>query len=137
MARNVECLICIVPGGANTKHMINSEVMNALGPQGVLINVARGSVVDEKELITALQEKRLGYAGLDVFEEEPIIPQELRNLDNVVLLPHVGSATIETRAAMGKLTVDNILSYHNDKTVITAVPECQRLLLSEDKKKNG
>jgi lactate dehydrogenase-like 2-hydroxyacid dehydrogenase len=128
MARDVECLICIVPGGPDTKHMVNAQVLNALGPDGVLINVARGSVVDEHALIQALREGRLGWAGLDVFENEPIIPDELRCLDNVVLLPHVGSATVETRAAMGALTVDNILSHLKDGSVLTPVPECSVLV---------
>jgi lactate dehydrogenase-like 2-hydroxyacid dehydrogenase len=124
MARDVDCLIVIVPGGAGTKHMVNAEVMDALGPAGVLINVARGSVVDEQALIKALQEKRLGWAGLDVFENEPHIPEELRALKNVVLLPHVGSATVETRSAMGILTVDNIISHLTEGKAITPVPEC-------------
>lgn len=128
MARDVDCLICIVPGGPDTKHIVNSKVMNALGPDGVLINVARGSVVDEEALILALQEGRLGSAGLDVFENEPHIPEALRALDNVVLLPHVGTATVETRAAMGELTVENILSHVKDGSVLTPVPECLSLL---------
>ncbi|KAI2498489.1 D-isomer specific 2-hydroxyacid dehydrogenase [Fragilaria crotonensis] len=128
MARDVDCLICIVPGGPDTKHIVNAEVMNALGPDGVLINVARGSVVDEQELILALQGGRLGSAGLDVFENEPHIPEALRALENVVLLPHVGTATVETRAAMGALTVENILSHAKDGSVLTPVPECLSLL---------
>ena len=128
MAHDVDCLICIVPGGADTKHMVNEQVMNALGPEGTLINVARGSVVDERAMIKALQEGRLGWAGLDVFEHEPSIPTELCAMDNVVLLPHVGTHTVETRAAMGALTVDNILQHMKDGRVLTAVPECHHLL---------
>lgn len=131
MARDVDCLISIVPGGAATKHIVNAEVMDALGPEGVLINVARGSVVDEQAMIKALQENRLGWAGLDVFENEPKIPDELKALENVVLLPHVGSATVETRAAMGALTVDNILSHIKDGTALTPVPECSQLAKSK------
>lgn len=128
MAHHVDCLICIVPGGVGTNHLVNEQVMNALGPQGTLINVARGSVVDEQAMIQALQDGRLGWAGLDVFENEPIIPIELCTMNNVVLLPHVGSATVETRAAMGALTVDNILQHWKDGSVMTPIPECQHML---------
>ncbi len=124
MARDVDVLVCITPGGAATNKIVNAEVMEALGPQGTLINVSRGSVVDEAALIEALQSGKLGWAGLDVFEAEPKVPEALRKLDNVVLLPHVGSATNETRAAMGALTVDNLLQHLEDGTVISAVPEC-------------
>ncbi len=124
MASDVDVLICITPGGPSTNKIVNREVLNALGPDGVLINVSRGSVVDEAELISALQEGRLGKAGLDVFEKEPHIPEALRQLDNVVLLPHVGSGTVETRAAMGALTVDNLLQHLESDSVISPVPEC-------------
>ena len=124
MARDVDCLICITPGGPTTNRIVNAEVLEALGPTGTLINVSRGSVVDEAALIAALQSGKLGWAGLDVFEAEPKVPEALRALPNVVLLPHVGSATVETRAAMGKLTVDNLLQHLKDGTVISAVPEC-------------
>ena len=125
MAEACDVLIIITPGGAATHHLVNGEVMNALGPNGTLINVARGTVIDEQAMIEALSEGRLGWAGLDVFEHEPKVPQALRDLPNATLLPHVGSATHETRAAMGKLTVDNLLSHLNDGTVISPVPECQ------------
>lgn len=98
--------------------------MNALGPEGTLINVARGSVVDEKELVLALKEGRLGWAGLDVFEDEPNAPQELFGLENVVLTPHVASATVETRQAMGDLTVENLVRFFSEGKVSTPVPEC-------------
>jgi lactate dehydrogenase-like 2-hydroxyacid dehydrogenase len=124
MARNVDCLICITPGGPSTQKIVNRAVMDALGPKGTLINVSRGSVVDETALIEALTEGRLGWAGLDVFEAEPKVPEALRKMSNVVLLPHVGSATVETRAAMGALTVDNLLQHLTDGTVVTPVPEC-------------
>lgn len=127
MADTVEVLICITPGGPETQHMVNAEVLEALGPRGTLINVSRGSVVNEAALITALQNGTLGWAGLDVFEEEPAVPQELRDLPNTVLLPHVGSATVETRAAMGALTVDNLLRHLKDGTALTPVPECAHL----------
>ncbi|MEL6620607.1 MAG: 2-hydroxyacid dehydrogenase [Pseudomonadota bacterium] len=128
MAKTVEVLIVITPGGADTRHLVNRAVMDALGPQGTLINVARGSVVDEDALVAALQDGRLGYAALDVFEQEPKIPDALKSMSNVVLLPHVGSATHETRAAMGALVVDNVLHHLDDGTVLTAVPECAHLV---------
>lgn len=124
MAQDADVLICITPGGPATRKLVNAEVINALGPKGTLINVSRGSVVDEKALIAALKSGQLGWAGLDVFENEPHVPTELMQLKNVVLLPHVGSATHETRAAMGVLTVDNLLQYDKDGTVISPVPEC-------------
>lgn len=124
MAKEVDTLICITPGGPSTNKIVNRAVIEALGPQGTLINVSRGSVVDEAEMISALQDGRLGWAGLDVFEAEPKVPEALRKLPNVVLLPHVGSATHETRAAMGALTVDNLLQHLKDGTVLTPVPEC-------------
>lgn len=127
MAHDCDVLICITPGGPSTDKIVNAEVMEALGPQGTLINVSRGSVVDEAALIEALSSGKLGWAGLDVFEGEPKVPQALRDLPNTVLLPHVGSATVETRAAMGALTVDNLLQHLKDGTVISAVPECAHL----------
>lgn len=124
MARAADAMICITTGGAETKHLVNREVMEALGSQGVLINVSRGSVIDESAMIECLENGTLGWAGLDVFEDEPIIPKKLRDLSNTVLTPHIGSATNETRAAMGKLAVDNLLQYLRDGTVITPIPEC-------------
>lgn len=112
LARWCDFLVVIVPGGAATQHLINEQVLNALGPEGFLINVARGSVVDEAALVRALQEKRLGGAGLDVFEHEPEVPAELMALDNVVLVPHIGSATVETRAAMAQRVFDNLKSFY-------------------------
>jgi len=123
MARDVDTLIAIVPGGASTKHMINREVLEALGPDGVLINVARGSVVDEKALIEALRAKKILSAGLDVFEDEPRVPRELIEMDHVVLFPHVASASVETRRAMGQLVVDNLKAWAAGKPPLTPVPE--------------
>lgn len=123
MADYVDVLICITPGGASTNKMVNAEVMDALGPEGILVNVARGSVVDETALIAALQEGRLGWAGLDVFESEPHIPKALRDLPNTVLTPHVASGTVETRRAMGNLAVDNLLLHAAEGRVISPVPE--------------
>jgi lactate dehydrogenase-like 2-hydroxyacid dehydrogenase len=123
MAKDVDTLIVIVPGGASTKNMINAKVLEALGPRGVLINIARGSVVDEPALIKALANKTIMAAGLDVFAEEPKVPAELIAMDNVVLLPHVGSASHHTRRAMGQLVVDNLLAWSTGKAPLTPVPE--------------
>ncbi|MEM6477636.1 MAG: NAD(P)-dependent oxidoreductase, partial [Pseudomonadota bacterium] len=128
LARSVDCLIVITPGGAATYHLIDRAVLEALGPGGTLINVARGSVVDETALVSCLETGRLGWAGLDVFEAEPKVPEALKAMKNVVLLPHVGSATHETRAAMGKLVIDNLVSHARDGTVQTPVPESLPLL---------
>lgn len=124
MAHDCDVLIVITPGGPATRHLINSDVLNALGPTGILVNVARGTVVDEPALISALEEGRLGGAGLDVFENEPHVPEVLRRMEQVVLQPHVGSATETTRRAMGDLTCDNLLAFLEDGTVFTPVPEC-------------
>lgn len=121
MAANVDYLIVICPGGAATKHLVNDKVLRALGPKGTLINVARGSVVDEQALIKALKEKALGFAALDVFADEPRVPAELMALDNVVLAPHVGSATFDTRTDMGNLVVENLLAHKYGKPLLTRV----------------
>lgn len=123
LARDVDALIVIVPGGPETNNMINAEVLEALGPHGVLINVARGSVVDEPALIKALQDGTIASAGLDVFADEPNVPEALIALDNVVLLPHVASATQVTRDAMGQLVVDNLLAWFAGEPPLTPVPE--------------
>ena len=128
MADHVTALIVIVPGGPSTYHLVNADVITALGPEGVLVNVARGSVVDEDALIAALQDGRLGAAALDVFASEPHVPEVLFSMDNVILTPHIGSATIETRRAMGDLTVDNLVQYFSDGQVITPIPECCHLI---------
>jgi lactate dehydrogenase-like 2-hydroxyacid dehydrogenase len=113
----------IVPGGAATKNMINKEVLEALGPRGILINMARGSVVDEPALIEALKNKTIYSAGLDVFAKEPEVPRELLDMQHVVLFPHLGSSTEVTRAAMDQLVVDNILAWAAGKPPLTPVPE--------------
>ena len=123
MARDVDTLMVIVPGGAATANMINVEVLDALGPNGILINMARGSVVDEPALIKALTEKRIMAAGLDVFAKEPQVPQELIAMDNVVLFPHVGSASVHTRDRMDQLVVDNIVAWAAGKPPLTPVAE--------------
>ncbi len=128
MAHDSDVLVVITPGGPQTHHLINEQVINALGPDGTLVNVARGSVVDEQALIAALQDGRLGSAGLDVFENEPHIPDALKAMEHVTLAPHVGSATHETRQAMSDLVVENIISFFRDGRPIAAVPEAQALL---------
>jgi len=123
MARDVDTLMIIVPGGASTQHMINAEVLKALGPNGVVVNMARGSVIDEQALIEALKNKTIYSAGLDVFAKEPHVPKELLDMDHVVLFPHLGSASEATRAAMDRLVVDNILAWSAGKPPLTPVPE--------------
>ena len=123
MARAVDTLMVIVPGGASTQNMINAEVLKALGPKGILINMARGSVVDEPALIEALKNRTIYSAGLDVFAKEPQVPKELIEMDHIVLFPHLGSSTEVTRAAMDQLVVDNILAWAAGKPPLTPVPE--------------
>jgi hydroxypyruvate reductase len=121
LARNSDFLVAIVPGGNETYHLVGEEVMCALGPKGILVNVARGSVVDERALIKCLQNGTLGAAALDVFEEEPKVPDALLSMNNVVLTPHVGSATPEAREAMGRLTVDNLVAHFAGRPPLTPV----------------
>jgi lactate dehydrogenase-like 2-hydroxyacid dehydrogenase len=123
MAKAVDTLILIVPGGPATAKMINADVMKALGPRGVIINVARGTVVDEQALISALKSGTILAAGLDVFEKEPNVPDELRAMQNVVLLPHIGSASVVTRNAMDQLVVDNLKAWFAGKPPLTPVAE--------------
>jgi len=123
MARDVDVLMIITPGGAETKNLINAEVLDALGPDGILINMSRGSVVDEPALIKALQQKTILSAGLDVFAREPEVPAELIAMDNVVLFPHLGSASVATRDKMDQLVVDNLLAWAAGKPPLTPVPE--------------
>jgi lactate dehydrogenase-like 2-hydroxyacid dehydrogenase len=123
MAKAVDTLIVIVPGGASTAKMINADVLKALGPRGVLINVARGSVVDEPALVEALKSGTILAAGLDVFASEPNVPDELKSMQNVVLLPHIGSASVVTRNAMDQLVVDNLKNWFAGKPPLTPVAE--------------
>lgn len=111
LAEVADFLVLCVPGGAQTRHMVNADVLRALGPEGWLINVSRGSVVDEAALVQALSEGVIAGAGLDVFAAEPHVPEELRRMDNVVLLPHMGSAARETRTAMARMALGNLLDY--------------------------
>ena len=123
MAKAVDTLVVIVPGGAGTTKMVNADVMKALGPRGVIINVARGTVVDEQALIAALKSGTILAAGLDVFEKEPNVPDELKAMQNVVLLPHIGSASVVTRNAMDQLVVDNLKAWFAGKPPLTPVAE--------------
>lgn len=123
MARDVDTLMVIVPGGIATKNLIDANVLDALGPDGIVVNVARGTVVDEAALIAALRERRILSAGLDVFVNEPQVPEELLAMENVVLLPHLGSASVFTRAKMDQLVVDNIRAWAAGKPPLTPVPE--------------
>lgn len=123
LAAQVDFLVVITPGGAGTRHMINAEVLKALGPEGYLINVARGSVVDEAALVDALQQGVIAGAALDVFEKEPHPTEALWSMDNVVLTPHMASATVQTRHAMAKLAVDNLRAHFAGQALFTPVPE--------------
>lgn len=121
LAKNSDVLMVVTPGGAETKHLVNAAVLDALGPKGYLVNVARGSVVDEPVLLKYLQENRIAGAGLDVFADEPNVPPEFFRLDNVVLFPHVASATQETRKAMGDLQIENLRRHFAGEPVLTRV----------------
>ena len=121
MARESDYLMLTCPGGTATRHLVNRVVVEALGPEGVLINIARGSVVDEQAMVAALREGRLGAAGLDVYEDEPRVPEALCAMDNVVLLPHLASATHTTRAIMGQLMMDNLKAHFAGQPLLTPV----------------
>lgn len=121
MAKESDYLMVSCPGGAETRNLVNAEVLSALGAKGAVINIARGSVIDEPAMVRMLQEGSLGAAGLDVFVEEPRVPEALLALDNVVLQPHVGSATHATRAAMGQLVVDNLKAHFAGRPLLTPV----------------
>ncbi len=126
LATAVDFLVVACPGGAATRNIVNAEILGALGKKGTLINIARGSIVDEPALVAALKLGTIKAAGLDVFADEPRIPAELMTMDNVVLLPHVGSATRETRQAMGDLCKANLDAWFTKKTVLTLIPELQQ-----------
>ncbi len=125
LAAEVDFLVVACPGGAATKNVVNAEVLAALGKKGTLVNIARGSIVDEVALVAALQAGTIKGAGLDVFADEPHIPAGLMTMDNVVLLPHVGSATNETRKAMGDLCKANLDAWFGTGKVLTLIPELQ------------
>lgn len=128
LAAAVDILMIVIPGGDETRHLVDAEVLKALGPDGILINVARGTVVDEEALVEALRSGTILSAGLDVFENEPEVHPGLLDLDNAVLLPHVGSATIPTRNAMGQLVVDNLTHYFTHGKPLTPVHESTDLV---------
>jgi lactate dehydrogenase-like 2-hydroxyacid dehydrogenase len=123
MAREVDVLLVIAPGGEETRNLINAGVLDALGPRGILINMARGSLVDEQALIRALQARTIMSAGLDVYAREPEVPQELIEMQHVVLFPHLGSASVATREKMDQLVVDNLLAWAAGKAPLTPVAE--------------
>ncbi|WP_122522124.1 2-hydroxyacid dehydrogenase [Pannonibacter phragmitetus] len=123
LAEAVDTLMIVAPGGPETQHMVGERVLEVLGPDGVLINIGRGSVVNETALIEALKKGTIMAAGLDVFEHEPHVPQALQDLPNAVLLPHVGSASVATRDAMGQLVVDNLKSWFSTGKPVTPVAE--------------
>lgn len=122
LARESDVLVVVTPGGSGTSHLVDQEVLDALGPEGYLVNISRGSVVDEEALKEALMSRRIAGAALDVFADEPNVPRGLFELDNVVLLPHLGSATVETRRAMADLVLENVESWRSGRTLVTPVP---------------
>lgn len=128
LAGAVDTLISVVPGGAATEKAVNAKIFKALGPDGVFINIGRGSTVDEDALIAALGDGTIRAAGLDVFANEPLVPQELIDLPNAVLLPHVGSASVYTRNAMADLVVDNLISWFSDGKALTPVAETAQVM---------
>jgi lactate dehydrogenase-like 2-hydroxyacid dehydrogenase len=128
LAAASDILMVVIPGGAETEHLVNAEVLAALGPDGILINVARGTVVDEAALVDALKDGTILSAGLDVFEHEPEVHPGLLELDNAVLLPHVGSGSIPTRDAMGRLVVENLVSWFERGVPVTPVQESAELV---------
>jgi lactate dehydrogenase-like 2-hydroxyacid dehydrogenase len=131
LAADVDTLMIVIPGGDSTRHLVNADVLKALGPDGILINVARGTVVDEQALVDALRSNTIQAAGLDVFEHEPDVHPDLLTLPNTVLLPHVGSATEPTRNAMAQLVVDNVRSYLSTGAPLTPVHESAQLLKAD------
>jgi len=121
LAKNADVLIVVTPASAETNRIINEKILQALGPEGYVVNIARGSVVDEPVLLRYLQEKKIAGAGLDVYADEPRVPPEFFTLENAVLFPHVGSATVETRKAMGDLQIENLRRHFAGKPVVTRV----------------
>jgi lactate dehydrogenase-like 2-hydroxyacid dehydrogenase len=127
LARSVDTLVSVAPGGASTEKAVNRDVLEALGPDGVFVNIGRGSTVDEDALAAALADGTIMAAGLDVFADEPRVPEALMKAPNAVLLPHVGSASLHTRKAMGALVADNVTGWFDDGRVLTPVPESAQL----------
>ena len=123
LAQESDYLIVCAPGTPATRKIVDRSILDALGPQGTLINIARGALIDEDAMIAALQDGHLGAAGLDVFADEPHVPAALRAMSNVVLTPHVGSLTVETRHAMGQLVVDNLAAHFAGQPLLTPVKQ--------------
>ena len=123
LADNSDILLCVLPGGEGTRQIIDGQVLQALGPEGIFINVGRGTSVDEKALMAALADGSIAGAGLDVLANEPHVPEPLRKMDNVVLLPHIGSATFETRTEMGDLLINNLEAYFSSKPLLSEVEQ--------------
>ncbi len=123
LAGAVDTLISVAPGGAATEKAVNAEVLKALGPDGVFVNIGRGSTVDEAALAAALADRTIFAAGLDVFADEPHVPQALLDVPNATLLPHVGSASVATRRAMADLCADNLVAWFGEGRALTPVPE--------------
>ena len=119
LAKWADFLIVATVGGSSTRHLVNREVLEALGPTGIIVNIARGPVIDETALVTALEAGKLGCAALDVFEHEPKVPEALLKTDRAVLLPHIGSATLETRVAMENLMLENLQAFFETGRVVT------------------
>lgn len=126
LAHACDTLMIVAPGGVETEHSVNTEVLEALGPNGIVINIGRGSVIDEAALIEALEQGTIYGAGLDVFEHEPHVPEALLKLERVTVLPHVGSASQATRNAMGQRVVDNLTSWFETGKAVSPVPEMGR-----------
>jgi lactate dehydrogenase-like 2-hydroxyacid dehydrogenase len=123
MAADVDTLVAVLPGGVGTVNLINKAVLDALGPRGVVVNIGRGSTVDEAALIAALKNRTIHAAGLDVYVKPPHVAPELLELDNVVLLPYVGAGSRHTRQQMSKAVVDNLVAWFRDGRPLTPVPE--------------
>jgi hydroxypyruvate reductase 2 len=121
MASDCDFLVVACPGGEQTENLVDYKILSALGSNGYVINIARGTVINEDDLVSALEEGTIAGAGLDVFRDEPHVPDELIKMDNVVLLPHIGSATYETRAKMGRLVIDNLFAHFNGNPLLTPV----------------
>ena len=128
LAKESDFLMVATSAGPDARHMVNAQVLEALGPEGILINIARGSVVDEAALLAALDDGKLGGAGLDVFEHEPNVPPVLYSRDDVVLLPHIASSTRETRGEMGRLVIRNLEAWFSGKPLVTPTPETLAML---------
>ena len=132
-ARSVDTLVSVAPGGEATDKAVNAQVLAALGPDGVFVNIGRGSTVDEEALAAALADGTILAAGLDVFAREPQVPEALLKVDNAILLPHVGSASLHTRRAMADLTVDNLVAWFDTGKPLTPVPETRHVVSSRDR----